>query len=349
MKKQFYFILFLLLLSGSKMQSQATATVFITDLSSPNPMVIDGHTMYIGLYELNKIVKINLSQPGLPPTDVVTGVNRPYGLALKDHTLYISEFGANRISKFNLNGSGTSAEIMLSNISSPIGLEFSGNDLYIALEGDNKIAKIDVTQPNPQVKDIASAASPFDIEIVGNDLYFTERFQGKVSKVSLNSSGAPTTVVQGLSYPSGISHYGNEIFVCEADAAKVSKFNITQPNPVLSVGIASSEFIYPSGIITKEKTIFVSDFFSGSLLKTDLAALSVSEQTNKNKISVYPNPAKEYLTVANVKSKDYKIFDMAGNLIVSGRIERNTVNVSQLIKGNYIIQIGDVIKKFIKN
>lgn len=349
MKKQFYFLLLLLLLGGSKIHSQATATVLATNLGTPNPMVIEGSNLYIGIYYLDKVVKIDLNNPSLPPIDVVTGVNRPYGLALKDDILYISEFGADRLSKFNLNSSGTNPEIMITNISSPVGLEFSGNDLYMALEGDNKIVKIDITQQNPQLKDITTAEAPFDIEIVGNELYFTERFEGRVSKINLNNSGLPTIVAQGLSYPSGISHYGDEVFICEAGAAKVSKFNINQTNPTLSSGIVSNEFNYPSGLITKEKTIYISDFFSGSILKTDFVALSVSEQISKDKISIYPNPAKEYLSVVNTKAQDYKIFDMVGNLITSGKIDRNVINISQLIKGNYIIQIGDVIKKFIKD
>jgi hypothetical protein len=66
-------------------------------------------------------------------------------------------------------------------------------------------------------------------------------------------------------------------------------------------------------------------------------------------IRVYPNPVKDILNISNTTNEDYKIFDMGGKLINSGKLERGAVNVSGLIKGAYMIQIGEVSKRFIKN
>ncbi|NPA08762.1 MAG: T9SS type A sorting domain-containing protein [Chlorobi bacterium] len=66
-------------------------------------------------------------------------------------------------------------------------------------------------------------------------------------------------------------------------------------------------------------------------------------------IRLYPNPVKDVLNVSNTTNEDYKIFDMGGKLINSGKLERGAVNVSGLIKGAYMIQIGEVSKRFIKN
>lgn len=66
-------------------------------------------------------------------------------------------------------------------------------------------------------------------------------------------------------------------------------------------------------------------------------------------IRVYPNPAKDILNISNTTNEEYKIFDMGGKLINSGKLERGVVNVSGLIKGAYMIQIGEVSKRFIKN
>ncbi|OVE56490.1 zinc-dependent metalloprotease [Chryseobacterium mucoviscidosis] len=66
-------------------------------------------------------------------------------------------------------------------------------------------------------------------------------------------------------------------------------------------------------------------------------------------IRVYPNPAKDILNISNTTNEEYKIFDMGGKLINSGKLERGAVNVSDLIKGAYMIQIGEVSKRFIKN
>ncbi|SDH88518.1 Por secretion system C-terminal sorting domain-containing protein [Chryseobacterium taeanense] len=66
-------------------------------------------------------------------------------------------------------------------------------------------------------------------------------------------------------------------------------------------------------------------------------------------IKLYPNPVKDILYISNTKAEDYKIFDMGGKLINSGKLERGSVNVSGLIKGAYLIQIDGTSKRFIKN
>jgi len=66
-------------------------------------------------------------------------------------------------------------------------------------------------------------------------------------------------------------------------------------------------------------------------------------------IKLYPNPVRDLLNVSNTTTEDYKIFDMGGKLINSGKLERGTVNVSSLTAGAYTIQIGEISKRFIKN
>lgn len=66
-------------------------------------------------------------------------------------------------------------------------------------------------------------------------------------------------------------------------------------------------------------------------------------------LRLYPNPVKDVLYISNTTSEDYKIFDMGGKLINSGKLQRGSVNVSGLIKGAYMIQIGEAAKRFIKN
>ncbi|WP_034669524.1 reprolysin-like metallopeptidase [Chryseobacterium populi] len=66
-------------------------------------------------------------------------------------------------------------------------------------------------------------------------------------------------------------------------------------------------------------------------------------------IKLYPNPVRDIMNISNTTSEEYKIFDMGGKLINSGKLERGAVNVSHLIKGAYMIQIGEITKRFIKN
>lgn len=66
-------------------------------------------------------------------------------------------------------------------------------------------------------------------------------------------------------------------------------------------------------------------------------------------IKLYPNPARDILNISNTTNEDYKIFDMGGKLINSGKLKGGSVNVSGLVKGAYVIQVGEVSKRFIKN
>ncbi|UMQ44152.1 fibronectin type III domain-containing protein [Chryseobacterium sp. Y16C] len=74
---------------------------------------------------------------------------------------------------------------------------------------------------------------------------------------------------------------------------------------------------------------------------------------NQNDILIYPNPVSTVLNVKNIsKRANYKIYSAAGQLIASGIILNNKVDVHTLINGVYMIDIQDgstsVQKKFIK-
>jgi hypothetical protein len=84
-----------------------------------------------------------------------------------------------------------------------------------------------------------------------------------------------------------------------------------------------------------------------------ISKLPVVNSLNQNDILLYPNPVKSLLNVKNISAKaNYKIFSASGQLISSGVIANNKIDVSELISGLYIIDIeditGSVQKKFIK-
>ena len=60
-----------------------------------------------------------------------------------------------------------------------------------------------------------------------------------------------------------------------------------------------------------------------------------------SKVSLYPNPVSEILFLKNVENASYKIFDIAGKLVKSGKYAAG-IQVSTLTKGIYIIQITTI-------
>ncbi|GAA4149324.1 zinc-dependent metalloprotease family protein [Chryseobacterium ginsenosidimutans] len=74
----------------------------------------------------------------------------------------------------------------------------------------------------------------------------------------------------------------------------------------------------------------------------------------KNDIQVYPNPVSDILNITKVSDKStYKIYSAVGQLVKQGNISNGQINVSELIKGGYVITIEDkgrepFTSKFIK-
>jgi len=74
----------------------------------------------------------------------------------------------------------------------------------------------------------------------------------------------------------------------------------------------------------------------------------------KNDIQIYPNPVSDILNITKVSDKAaFKIYSAAGQLVRQGNINNGQINVSELIKGGYVITIEEIGKeaftsKFIK-
>jgi hypothetical protein len=80
---------------------------------------------------------------------------------------------------------------------------------------------------------------------------------------------------------------------------------------------------------------------------------SATNLLNQTDILIYPNPVTTTLNVKNIsKRANYKIYSAAGQLISSGIILNNKIDVHSLINGMYVIDIHDgstsAQKKFIK-
>jgi hypothetical protein len=93
----------------------------------------------------------------------------------------------------------------------------------------------------------------------------------------------------------------------------------------------------------------VEDYGVYLLTPANLSANEVNEQRN---ISIYPNPASDVLNISGIEGTEFEIYNAAGQLMRKGKIADQTVNVRDLVKGVYFIQIknkNDVTKlKFIK-
>ena len=95
---------------------------------------------------------------------------------------------------------------------------------------------------------------------------------------------------------------------------------------------------WPSGVVDT----IVNPTSNQSLLVVEGSTLGVNE-FNANSFSLYPVPAKKFLTVSseNVQFKNAQIFDLNGKMVLSSNLESSTINVESLSKGTYIILLTD--------
>ncbi|NIF06983.1 T9SS type A sorting domain-containing protein [Chryseobacterium sp. Tr-659] len=96
----------------------------------------------------------------------------------------------------------------------------------------------------------------------------------------------------------------------------------------------------------------ITNTFTTKVQNTVLATAEINK--NDEGFTVYPNPVKEVLYIKS-KQEIFKaeIYDVAGRIINSTPVKENSVNVSGLSKGNYIIKVFTkdkaTVHKFIKD
>lgn len=68
--------------------------------------------------------------------------------------------------------------------------------------------------------------------------------------------------------------------------------------------------------------------------------LSTYESQVKNKGSIYPNPAENFIYLSHIKdAKSYVITDLSGRLITKDSLTKDLISIQHLTPGNYILQI----------
>lgn len=101
-----------------------------------------------------------------------------------------------------------------------------------------------------------------------------------------------------------------------------------------------------------EKIILVGYTGNDIAIARYIATTLSANDFEKNTITMYPNPVKNTLNLnfsndSEYLGKDFQIFDVNGRIVFQDKI-LNSINVSSLQKGLYLIKIDDVLKKFIK-
>lgn len=116
--------------------------------------------------------------------------------------------------------------------------------------------------------------------------------------------------------------------------------------------VLNSAMQYASNVVNKRNSLIAKNWtITGDALGSCI--LSTSEIKPAENSFIYPNPTTDFIFIKNVKNiKSYRISDAAGRLIMNAKSTSEKIDVRNLVKGNYILELttneNSVRFKFIK-
>ncbi|MBD8082045.1 T9SS type A sorting domain-containing protein [Chryseobacterium caseinilyticum] len=88
----------------------------------------------------------------------------------------------------------------------------------------------------------------------------------------------------------------------------------------------------------------------GLLQSTTVQLLGISEAVKDN-IKVYPNPTADFIYIkleSKTKVHEFEIYDIAGRIVLKGKIDSEKLDLRHLKEGNYMIKFKNTDIKAIK-
>ncbi|MCA6066026.1 GEVED domain-containing protein [Chryseobacterium sp. RG1] len=233
--------------------------------------------------------------------------------------------------------------------------------IYCQMEALNSvgdyISKVTVV-PNGKPQIIKASAGSTYTDYTADPLAQIELIQGStnnqltIDKVVTGDAG----VVAWIDFDrNGEFDINERILVSGPNSAATATTMFSVPSDAF---VSNADYMYVVMRVALMKggiAINCNDFDSGEVedYSVRISKKSASNLLNQNDILIYPNPVSTILNVKNIsKRANYKIYSAAGQLISSGIILNNKVDVHALINGMYVIDIQDgstsVQKKFLK-
>lgn len=142
--------------------------------------------------------------------------------------------------------------------------------------------------------------------------------------------GQPTQSVETEAITTVANAWETLVFDFDAQASGTAAFN-----PAFQYDMASIFFNFgTTGAVAGEKTYYFD--------QVDIYDITVGENNKieKSFLDLFPNPTSSKLKVNVNNNAIFNIYDLSGRRIQLGKVENNTIDVSSLNNGIYIIQIN---------
>ncbi len=323
-------------------------TEFLIGINNPIDLFVSGNDLYYVEYanedfqkNSGKISKINLNSGSTSSTVLAQNLNFPYKIAVKDNWIYLSKsdlteiennldyvFNGSELIKIDLN---TNSQTSIQEFDWLQDLEFHGNNLYIfellsedgEIYEDSRFMRFNTLNNEFSTYYHSNFNWLENISISGDRLYSEIEFYESVSYFDLTSTNhTPQTLAQG-----GFVYHGEEAYPL-----------IFATTPSIVYTIVYTAKYDNNGNYIGDKYL---------LYKVTDENMNVQD-LKEDKISIYPNPAKESLYLLGIqKASAYSIYDLTGKKIFHGTTD-GKISIESIQRGTYLLNIENQRIKFIK-
>ena len=347
--------------------STCTAVVTVEDVTAP---VVSCQNITVILDPVTGMATITEADILLNSTDAC-GIA---GYALDVYTFDCSNVGVNQVvltvTDVNGNMASCNATVTVEDITSPV-LICQDFTLELGVDGTAVLNPNDVIASNDDVCGIYTVAvdiTEFSCADIGSPIaveVFSQDNSGNISScmamVTVVDMLAPEITCpanQTVDPGANNLYYIVPDYVASGQATAVD--NCTNPAIILQnppVGTPLSDGTYTISITAKD----VYGNTSNCEFELTVESMLGTGDNNQNlgSISMYPNPAKGQLTIANPQSLDLEkatIYDLTGRVVQSfnlkGMATAKTLNIDQLAAATYVViiegQAGQITKRLIK-
>lgn len=354
---------FFLILFFSFFNLYAQTSVVVSESSGARSFAFKNDVLYFGNQQ--SIYKIDLTQPDAEKILVYTGLSGSTSLVINGDFLYFTEnyggLNGGKISKIDLTAETINIVEVISGLYRPYSLAFKDNELYIADSFADSIYKIDITQPSPNLIDVITTGlfQPISLLFDGNDLYigedwdsFQEQEYGKsVFKMDVTATNPSLTLMGNtMLKPTGLAIFENTLYIKEADNLGITSLDLNKNPPIASGGFLYLGDISGNGELEiKGNEMYYAESDLNKISKYSFDNLDVQNYD----VNIYPNPGNALIHIKGLTEteKNYIVYNLLGNIILSGRISENkAINIQNLAKGIYILKVDNINEiKFIKD
>lgn len=325
--------------------SNPTSTIIYTlpsDFYFVN-FTINGTLLYIALENYiqstdtfvgGKIISIDLNNLSSPAQDIYTTGEYISSISSNGSTIYItSETLVNppsfepfitHLDQIDAGISNPTAQILVDNVTNSSvvsGNIFDNGLVFLSSTDADEILTIDVSQSNPTVNILASATFSRGLFKSGDDLYLSSG--SLINKLDVANPTAGTTPV-----------------------ATNSTYQDTNPND------GSSFFANFRDVVLVGNKVYATLRDQGRVVQAVDIALSTNDFHNQlSKVSIDNNKNQVNINGLNKQKYNTKIYSLTGSVILEKNVssDENSIDISQLLNGIYLLNIGNLqTYKFVK-